>query len=151
MSWPNPFRRHDENTRHTWGYTFQWTPDHLTPEEYHPLKFSYDELADECLNRLDAISPPASKELPRSRGRIPAKDGSEPPPKRDLYELLKDHHQEDEKLGELWKEVNTTPEWVDWDQIARGQDVFYRYGGCALTAVLSPLSTNINTLSQPHS
>jgi hypothetical protein len=24
---------------------------------------------------------------------------------------------------------------VDWDQISRGQEVFYRYGGAALTAV----------------
>ncbi|CZR52773.1 uncharacterized protein PAC_02650 [Phialocephala subalpina] len=138
MSWPNPFRRHDENTRHTWGYTFQWTPDHLTPEEYHPLKFSYDELAEECLNRLDAISPPASKELPRSRSRLPAKEGSEPAPKRDLYELLKDHHEEDEKLGQLWEEVNTIPDWVDWDQIARAYNsLLGGMGAARVTEVLA--------------
>lgn len=146
MAWPNPFRRNDENTRHSWGYTFQWTPLHTTPEETNHLKFSYDKLADECLDRLDAISPPVNKELPRSRSRVPTKEGSEPAPKRDLYEILRDNHEKDEKLGQLWKEVNTIPEWVDWDQIARGQDVFYRYGGVALTAVLplspSPLFSN---------
>jgi hypothetical protein len=56
-------------------------------------------------------------------------------PKRDLYALLHDHAFDDEKLGQLWNEVNTVPDWVDWDQIARGQDVFYRYGGVALTTV----------------
>jgi hypothetical protein len=135
MSWYKPFRRNDENTIHKWGYTFQWGPQHLTAEEMHPLKYSYDVLGEECLNRLDAISPPATGELPRSRSRVPTKEKAEPAPRRDLYALLRDHASENEKLGELWEEVNTIPEWVDWDQIARGQDVFYRYGGVALTAV----------------
>jgi hypothetical protein len=56
-------------------------------------------------------------------------------PRRDLYTLLRDHASEDEKLGQFWNEANSIPGWVDWDQIARGQDVFYRYGGVALTAV----------------
>ncbi|KAF7870498.1 hypothetical protein EAF04_004242 [Stromatinia cepivora] len=103
MAWPNPFRRNDKNTRNAWGYTFQWTPEHLTEEQMHPMKFSYDE-------------------------------GKEKP-KRDLYALLRDHSSEDEKLGELWEEINTIPDWVDWDQIGRGQEVFYRYGGAALTGL----------------
>ena len=57
MAWPNPFRKHDENTRNVWGYTFQWTPNHFTEEEMHPLKYSYDVLAEEALNKLDEISP----------------------------------------------------------------------------------------------
>jgi hypothetical protein len=139
MAWPNPFRGHDENTRNVWGYTFLWTPNHFTPEEMYPLKYSYDVLAEEALNRLDEISPPTSGELPRNLSRVPAKEkeGDVPAPKRDLYVLLKDHASEDPKLGELWDEVNTIPEWVDWNQISRGQEVFYRYGGVALTAVCS--------------
>ena len=101
----------------------------------HPLKYSYDVLGEECLNRLDEISPPQTAELPRNNGRLPAKKSGEQASKRDLYILLRDHAPEDEKLGQLWKEVNTVPRWVDWDQISRGQDVFYRYGGVALTAV----------------
>lgn len=99
------------------------------------MKFTYDVLGEECLNRLDAISPPSTGELPRNRSRLPTKENTEPPPKRDLYALLRDNAASDEKLGELWTEVNTIPEWVNWDQIARGQDVFYRYGGVALTGV----------------
>lgn len=135
MAWPNPFKRRDENTIDVWGYTFQWTPEHLTREELHPLKYTYDELGEECLNRLDRISPPLRRELPRSQNRAP-NGNTEEPPKRDLYVLLRDNAASDEKLGELWKEVTTVPEWVDWDQIARGQDVFYRYAGVAMTAVV---------------
>jgi hypothetical protein len=133
MSW-NPFRRADENTRHIWGYTFQWTSCHLTSDQMHPMKFSYDVLGEEALNKLDAISPPSSNELPRNQSRVKGESG-ESKPKRDLYALLKENHEKDEKLGELWEEVNTVPEWVDWEQISRGQEVFYRYGGVALTAV----------------
>lgn len=136
MGWTNPFRQADENTRHAWGHTFQWTPEHLTPEQMHPLKFSYDTLGEACLNKLDEISPPPSGDLPRNKSRLPEKgEGENKAPKRDLYALLKEHHSEDPKLQELWDEINNVPEWVDWDQIERGQDVFYRYGGVALTAV----------------
>jgi len=95
------------------------------------MKYSYDVLGEDALNRLDQISPPLSSELPRNQTQ--AKGESKP--KRDLYALLKEHHLEDEKLGQLWDEVNTVPKWVDWEQISRGQEVFYRYGGVALTAV----------------
>lgn len=138
MAWPNPFRVKDENTRNAWGYTFQWTSKHPTPEQLHPLKYSYDTLGEECLNRLDEISPPpVPGELPRNQSRHPSyKDAGGPTvPKRDLYALIRDHAAEDPKLMEFWTEVSTTPDWVDWDQISRGQEVFYRYAGVALTAV----------------
>jgi len=143
MAWPNPFRRRDENTRSAWGYTFQLTPEHLTPEQTNPLKYSYDTLGEEALDRLNLISPPTTTELPRNSPRTPGKkgqvengeDGTAPVPKRDLFILLRDNAEKDEKLGELWKQVNTVPDWVDWDQIARGQEVFYRYGGPSLTGL----------------
>ena len=55
--------------------------------------------------------------------------------KRDLYALLRANAQTDEVLGKLWMEANTVPLWLNWDQVARGQDVFYRYGGPALTGL----------------
>lgn len=134
MAWRNPFRRNDENTRHAWGYSYQWTPEHLTPEELHPMKYTYDVLGEQALKALDRINPPLSSELPRNQSRSKTKEGVSKP-KRDLYSLLEKYHSEDEKLTELWDEVNTIPEWVDWDQISRGQEAFYRYGGVALTAV----------------
>ena len=137
MAWPNPFRFHDENTRTCWGYTFQLTPDHLTPQQTHPMKFSYDRLGEAALNRLNEISPPPRSALPRNLSKYAGAASStekgvnaaDPLPKRDLYLLLRENADKDETLGRLWKEVNTVPDWVDWDQIARGQDVFYRYGG----------------------
>jgi len=154
MAWPNPFRKEDENTRRTYGYTFQWTPGHFTPEQMHPLKYSYDVTAEEALNKLDEISRPPNNALPRNKDRTAKTEAGkekEPDytPKRDLYALLRDHHEEDERLDTLWKQVNTVPDWVDWDQIARGQDVFYRYGEVALTAVSILLKLDFYTTSFP--
>lgn len=149
MSWPNPFRRHDENTRDAWGHIFQWTSEHMTPEQYNPLKYSYDELGEECLEILNTISPPPVKKPvnlddEKERQGETNKDSTHEdkrdekvanPPKRDLYVLLRDHRGEHAKLAELWDEVTTIPDWVDWEQIARGQEVFYRYGGANLTGL----------------
>jgi hypothetical protein len=109
------------------------------------MKRSYDVLAEECLDRLNVISPPQQGVLPRNNNdrhalsSVPGTDKEKkeplPVPKRDLYALLEEHHNSDPKLDELWREVNTIPDWVDWEQIARGQDVFYRYGGPALTGL----------------
>lgn len=143
MAWPNPFHRTDEHTRTAWGYTFQMTDEHLTPEQAYPLKYSYDILGEEAFNRLNHISPPQTAALPRNASReVPKKarrddenDDTTSTPKRDLYAILRDNAGKDEKLEALWKQVNTIPDWVDWEQIARGQEVFYRYGGASLTGL----------------
>jgi len=124
-----------------WGYNFRWSRDHLTAEQLRPMMFQFDELGSEVLDRLDEISPPTVK----SPAAAPAGtgDGKEPKsqeqkpagPRRDLYDILRANKDKDKKLGQLWKEVTTIPEWVDWDQIERGQRVFYRYGGPVVLAV----------------
>lgn len=48
---------------------------------------------------------------------------------------MKEHAETDETLQKFWKQVTTVPDWVDWEQIERGQDVFYRYGGANLTGL----------------
>jgi hypothetical protein len=98
---------------HYWGYSFTWTDRHRPAEELHPMVQTCDSLADDCVQRLN---------------QLPSPDGENRTFKKDLYGLLKDHADEDPKLNELWTQVNTVPEWVDWDQIQRGQDVFFRYG-----------------------
>lgn len=149
MAWPNPFRRQNEDTRYRWGYTFQLTKDHLTPEQTHPLKYSYDILGEKALEKLDALSPsphsfvsrkvPQVEETPNEKKPACTEDSKENKTvmiaKRDLYVLLRDNAQTDAVLDELWTEANAVPSWVDWDQVARGQDVFYRYGGPALTGL----------------
>ncbi|PYH89341.1 hypothetical protein BO71DRAFT_110313 [Aspergillus ellipticus CBS 707.79] len=110
------------NRRSYWDYTFEWTDLHQTGDQLRPMMFTYDKLADECLERLEALAPPTNI-------RDVHQDQTTPKtPKRDLYALLKAHASEDPKLGELWAQVNTVPEWVDWQQIKRGQEVFFRYG-----------------------
>lgn len=124
------------------------TDDHLTPEQSRPLKQSYDRLGEQCLQRLDQISPPHRSALPRNSTLDVAKPAHEKPrdeatgpsdektpPPRDLYALLRDNADKDEKLAELWQQINTVPSWVDWKQIERGQDVFYRYGSANLTGL----------------
>ncbi|CAP96410.1 Pc21g15130 [Penicillium rubens Wisconsin 54-1255] len=99
---------------HYWGYSFHWTDLHSSADNLKSLIYTCDSLADECVERLN---------------KIPSDDGADKRPfKKDLYGLLRDHAEEDPKLNELWTEINTVPEWVDWDQIQRGQDVFFRYG-----------------------
>lgn len=149
MAWPNPFYKRTPNTRTCWSYTFELTDEHLTPEQAYPLKYSYDTLAEECLNILNEISPPSQSDTSKFPGKstpsqatekkqesaedtVPTKQSK---PKRDLFLLLRDNRHSHAKLQELWDQVHTIPPWVDWEQISRGQDVFYRYGGATLTGL----------------
>lgn len=120
------FRRTDD-ARIVWGHKFNWTTDHKIAPEIAPLLYSYDKLATEALDRLDDISPPKSKSWKCPHG---AGEGQ-----RDLYALLQKHAGDDEVLGKLWKEASTVPEWVDWDQIERGQRVVYQFSGQILLGV----------------
>jgi len=144
MAWPNPFRRRDENTRTCWGYTFQLTSEHLTAEQAHPLKFSYDVLGEECYHILNRTcvqevktqdTAPLEAALSQTPGDPASNSEKTAKPKQDLYTIFRDNHEKHPKLQQLWDEVTTIPDWVDWDQIARGQDVFYRYGGATLTGL----------------
>jgi hypothetical protein len=119
------------NRRTAWGYTFDWTELHQTKEQLHPQTYNYDVLGSECLERLDNFQTDTSqlKVLDKK-----APNGTSPEPsttshRRDLYALLQHHADEDDKLQKLWLQVNTVPDWVDWEQLERGQDVFYRYAG----------------------
>lgn len=144
MALRNPFRRRDSNTRTAWGYTFQYDADmHILPAQMEPMKHSYDVLGEKTLERLHQISPSAKVMPPREPSATQeAQDCADstakakPPSSReDMYLLLRQKAADDEVLGEFWTQVNTVPPWVDWAQIARGQDVFYRYGGPAVTGL----------------
>lgn len=128
-----------------WGYTFELSEEHITPEQCEPLKHSYDTQAERVLDRLNEISPPFRKELPRDNSKFVTGSAIEDAksevadapktPQRDLYAILKEHAETDDLLQQFWHHVNTVPDWVDWAQIQRGQDVFYRYGGACLTGL----------------
>lgn len=96
---------------------------------------TYDTLADECVQILN---------------KFPSNSDTDKPFKKDLYALLRKHASEDPRLEELWTQINTVPEWVDWEQIQRGQDVFFRYGLPILNVVShNPRKTTLIT-DQDH-
>lgn len=88
--------------------------------------FTYDKLAQYCIERLNEISPPQRKS---------ANDNEAKSSKRDLLALVERHADDDPKFKELWTQIHTVPEWVDWEQIKRGQEVFFRYGLAIMNAV----------------
>ena len=118
-----------------WNYDFKWTEDHVEADVKQPMKYTYDTLAEQALERLDLISPPPSTSSARQAIQKAESDQSTQPAQRDLYALLRDNAGKDEVLATLWEEVNRVPEWVDWEQIERGQKVFYRYAVGALTGL----------------
>ncbi|KAF4152605.1 hypothetical protein CNMCM6069_001876 [Aspergillus lentulus] len=101
-----------------WGYSFKWTDSHLAQETLKPLRQEYDTLGAAALERIQAVRA-ALLEESKAKGTLP--------PPNDLYILLRDHHSEDETLSQFWNELHTVPDWVDWDQLERGQRFFYRY------------------------
>lgn len=150
------FGKDARDIRTVWGYTFDWTSEHQTKEQLRPLTYTYDTLASECLDRLDQISPPPATKPPppqqetqnespqeaKTQKEKTEEEKAQPPsPKaptsarRDLYALLATHHTTDTTLHTLWSQLHTIPPWVDWSQIARGQAVFYRYGGPAIVSL----------------
>ncbi len=106
-----------------WGYKFYWTDKHLSRQETDPLRFEYDELGAAALEKLQNIS------AQNNERKVAQGDRSKP----DLYALLRDSHETDPVLSKFWNELHTVPVWVDWKQIARGQEFFYRYAAANLT------------------
>ena len=103
--------KRDANTRTCWQYTFQLTPDHLTPEQSNPLKYSYDVLGEQCLHVLNEICPPeATHNDDKQPGRVDDDAPKHTPaPKRDLYILLRDNFDKHESIQQLWDQANTVP------------------------------------------
>ena len=49
--------------QHHWGLDIEWTELHQTQEQLRPQMFTYDKLAQECIERLNEISPPPSERM----------------------------------------------------------------------------------------
>lgn len=101
-----------------WGYKFRWTDLHLSEELLKPTRYSYDTLGEEVLERIRA-----QQKLKASSSGVLASQAAGP--KDDLYESLKTVASEgqDELLSKFWDDMHAVPEWVDWEQINRGQEV----------------------------
>lgn len=101
-----------------WDHQFQWTELHQTPSELAPLRHTVDDLADAALKEL---------ELKSKGGAFEALQEAVNSPDRQRYQ----------SCHKLYDQITTVPEWVDFDQIARGQDVFYGFAGPAFTGLLN--------------
>ena len=113
----------DTRIRSCWGYSFEFTDEHLTAEAIDPLRHSYDALGDAAYCKLKQLSQPRPlSEHGSSQQENPGhdRDGSTPSKRRhvDLYDLLLEHSQEDDVLHQLKAEIHTAPDWLDWAQIS---------------------------------
>ena len=118
MTLPILFGKRDERTIDCWGYVFQLTNDHLTPEDAHSLRHSYDRLGEECYRVIEGFK--TLKNQKSNNHEKGQKDPAENPggkSNQDLYQLLQRHKSEHPALSELWTQANTVPTWVDWDQV----------------------------------
>ncbi|KAH6677122.1 hypothetical protein B0J14DRAFT_336091 [Halenospora varia] len=98
-----------------WNYAFKWTDKHVDLDEMDVLRYKFDQLGSTALEMLQEI---VAATLPQSE------DNSARP---DMYQILRGCHGCDEVLTEFWDELHHVPEWVDWEQIERGQKFFARY------------------------
>ena len=89
------------------------------------MRYEYDELGAAALQKLQefSIEDLRKEEKAKNRGKV------------DLYALLRDRYQTDGVLSKFWHELHTVPAWVDWEQIGRGQDFFYRHAVANITGL----------------
>ncbi|KAJ5900031.1 hypothetical protein N7495_004775 [Penicillium taxi] len=134
--------------RTCFGYTFEWTKDHIPEDELIPYQYTYDTLASKALEIIDQISPPPPTGAGVGWGKNSFNKAESTD--RDLYVLLRDNKDKDETLKELWDQITIIPDWVDWKQLQRGQDVLYRYAGPALLGfALHGLVGSVGASSRP--
>ena len=96
---------------HNPAYKFTWTEKHLPRAHTDPLRYKYDELGNQALEKLLEI-----------KMRINAEGDSTA--LKDLYVILKEYHESDPILEKFWDEITFVPDWVDWTQIERAQAFF---------------------------
>lgn len=111
-----------ETQRYVRGHSFEWTENHLTPEQLMPLRQEGDDLALAVVEKLLAI--------------VEAQQTEKGAKRPDLYTLLKENYANDATLTEFWNETHTVPEWVDWEEIERGQAFLYRYLAPNITGIV---------------
>ncbi|PVI02313.1 hypothetical protein DM02DRAFT_613008 [Periconia macrospinosa] len=99
-------------------YSFKWTKDHTPKDETDPLRFQHDELGSATVDKIQEI---------HAREQEARKEQGEQVEKLDMFATLKANRDRDGTLNEFWNQVNSVPEWVDWEQLERGQRFFYRY------------------------
>ena len=90
------------------------------------MKFSYDKLGDDVFERLTTVKGAIPTPDPRFKNEAENSEKATVAGRMgDMYALLRSEAAkgEDETIQMFWKEINRIPDWVDWDQIDRGQRV----------------------------
>ncbi|VUC28743.1 unnamed protein product [Clonostachys rosea] len=103
-----------------YGFKFSWTPYHQMPDELSHYLYSFDYLSAKALDALDTLCPSSQRNTHS----------------RDTFNILKQHEHEDPHIQQLLQEVTAIPNWVDWDQIERGQRVLWRYALPSITCLI---------------
>lgn len=110
------------------GFTFVWSKLHRSASQLEPLRQIGDPLLDEW---LDVVKLRPSEDPIHALFPIHSENTT----------IRKRKHARDAKhynpAGALCEHLLSTPAWVDWDSIARGQDVFVRHAGGAGIALLN--------------
>lgn len=90
-----------------WDYDVMWTKDHIPASRLEPLRRIGDMLADKALEALTIK--PGEDALAALRAYVsrPESDQDSPYPRLLMCQLM------------------TVPDWVNWEQVRRGQDVYW--------------------------
>ncbi|KAG0214789.1 hypothetical protein BGX28_001424 [Mortierella sp. GBA30] len=92
-----------------WDYDIMWTENHLPASRLEPLRSLGDTLADDAMEALHINAGEDALQALLAYTARPEHEQSSPAPR------------------ELLKQVVTIPDWVDWNQLQRGQQVYWRY------------------------
>ncbi|KAG0229274.1 hypothetical protein BGW42_001668 [Actinomortierella wolfii] len=111
---PAPFSYISDNLRNGQrviflGHEITWTEQHLRPKQLEMYRMRGDPVADEALAALNI------------------KHGQDAYAALMAYVQRPIEDQESNAPRKFLEEVMHIPDWVDWDRIARGQSVFWRY------------------------
>lgn len=115
-----------DNKRSVRGHDFEWTDKHLTAEQLMPFRQQADDLALAVVEKLLAIVAAQQQEKQTGAGEK----------RPDLYTVLKDNYAHDSVLREFWEETHSVPDWVDWEEIEKGQAFLYRYLAPNITGIV---------------
>jgi hypothetical protein len=114
-----------EDLRTVGNYSFHWTKEHTTKEKTDPLRFEHDELGAATVNIIQKIHQ-RKQEAQKQRG--------EQIERLDMFATLKANRHHNETLEEFWTQVNTVPDWVNWEQLERGQRFFATHWEASLAS-----------------
>lgn len=91
-----------------------WETHEIQPEHLAHLRQHYDTAGDEVIATFEQC-------------KLAGPGGSGQKCGADSFAVLRRERYGNAFLGHFWDDINSVPDWVDWHQIERGQEVFYRY------------------------